>query len=456
MRVRSALVVLAAASVATGCATAAGQEPQAAPAPDGDRVARTAIYEVFVRSFSPEGNLRGVVAGLDRIHAVGAEVVWLMPIQPNGVLNRKGPLGSPYSIRDYRAIAPHFGSEEDFRQLVRAVHARGMKLVIDWVPNHTAWDHAWVSEHPEFYTRNERGEMTHPRNNEGELTDWTDVAELDYDNPELRRAMVAEMRYWLEEFGIDGFRVDMAGMVPYDFWREAVPQLRAVRPLLLIAEWEDPRMHELGFDLTYSWAPYHRLKAVWKGEPASTWLQAVQAELRAMPEGGLRMRFTTNHDETAWDETPLGLFGGAEGARAAFVAVALLPGPPLIYNGQEVESPQRLRLFYSDPVEWGQRGADAARDFYRRVIELSRTHEAFTSGEFEAVETDLPADVIAYRRGGALVLVNTRSLPLQVSVRGPTLRGSRDLLSGAAQAGDTVSLASHGAVVLDVAGQPPD
>ena len=220
---------------------------------DTSWVSRSAIYEVFVRDFSPAGNLAGVTRGLDRIQAAGASVVWLMPIFPVGVLNRKAPLGSPYSVRNYRAINPAFGTVADFRALVRATHARGMKLILDWVPNHTAWDHVWVREHPDFYVRNERGELSVPRDDQGKLTDWTDVAQLDYRNPALRREMIATMSWWLREFGIDGFRVDVAGFVPDDFWREATPQLRAAvpRPILLLAEWGDLKMHRLGFDLSY-------------------------------------------------------------------------------------------------------------------------------------------------------------------------------------------------------------
>jgi glycosidase len=429
---------------------APAQAPAPAAAPDTSWVAKSAIYEVFTRDFSPTGDLRGVTRGLDRIQAVGANVVWLMPIYPVGVLNRKGPLGSSYSVRDYRAINPAFGTAADFRGLVRAVHARGMKLILDWVPNHTAWDHVWVLKHPDFYVRNERGELTVPRDDKGKLTDWTDVAQLDYGNPALRREMIAAMRYWLEEFGIDGFRVDVAGFVPDDFWREAVPALRSAvsRPIMLLAEWGDLKMHRFGFDLTYAWDSYSRLKAVWRGAPADTIVRSELADLADMPAGGMRLRFTTNHDETAWDKPPITLFGGAAGARAAFVAMALLPGRPILYNGQEVESPQTLRLFYRDPVAWNQPNAARARAFYRRVVHLARTDSAFLGGDFREVETTAPADVIAYRRGGAVVLVNARPRAIRVGVTGFALDRARDLLSNRVHRGDSVTLPAYGAVVL--------
>ena len=424
--------------------------PARAPAPDTSWVARSAIYEVFVRDFSPQGDFRGVIAGLDRIQAVGANVVWLMPIYPVGVVNRKGPLGSPYAVRDYRAIDSAFGTAADFRELVAAVHARGMKLILDWVPNHTAWDNVWVREHPDFYVRNDSGGLTVPLDPQGKSTGWTDVAQLDYRNPALRRAMIAAMRWWLEEFGIDGFRVDAAGFVPDDFWREALPAVRSAarQPILLLAEWGDLKMHRLGFDLTYAWDSYSRLKAVWKGAAAATFVQGELADMEAMPPGGMRLRFTTNHDETAWDNPPVTLFGGAAGARAAFVAMALLPGRPLIYNGQGVESPQKLGLFVRDPIAWDQPHAAEATAFYRRVVQLARTDSALSAGDLREAPTSAPDDVIAYRRGHAVVLVNARAHAVRVTVTGFGVDGARDLLSNHTQHGITVTLPAYGAIVL--------
>jgi glycosidase len=426
--------------------TAHGQ----APPPDTSWVSRSALYEVFVQDFSSAGNFRGVIDGLDRIQSSGADVIWLMPIHPIGELNRKGPLGSPYAVRDYRAINPAYGKPADFRALVEAVHAHGMKLILDWVPDHTSPDHAWVKEHPDYYVRNERGEPSVPRDAAGKLTDWTDVVQLDYKNPALRREMIATMQYWLKEFGIDGFRVDVAGFIPYDFWREAVPALRGTVPrrILLLAEWGDLDMHRAGYDLTYAWDSYSRLKAVWKGEPASTFVKGELPDMKAMPPGGMRMRFTTNHDETAWDNPPVTIFGRGAGARAAFVAMALLPGRPLLYNGQEVESPQKLPLFERDTIRWNQPHASEARAFYARVIELARRESAFIAGDLRLVQTSAPKDVIAYRRGDVVVLVNARPRPLKLTVIGFKVAGAHDLLSNKAQQGDTIALPAHWAVVL--------
>jgi glycosidase len=325
-----------------------------------------------------------------------------------------------------------------------------MKLILDWVPDHTSPDHAWVKEHPDYYFRNERGEPSVPREPDGKLTDWTDVAQLDYGNPAVRREMIATMRWWLQEFGIDGFRVDVAGFIPNDFWREAIPAIRAAVPwpILLLAEWADPDMHRAGFDLTYGWDSYDRLKAVWQGAPASTFIASVLTDMQALPPGAMRMRFTTNHDKTAWDDPPTTIFGRGAGTRAAFVAVALLPGRPLLYNGQEVESPQKLGLFEREAIAWNQPGAAAARAFYAKVVGLARTNPALIGGGLRAVETNAPDDVIAYRRGEVVVLANARPRAVRVAVTGVDLDRASDLLSGRVQRGDTVALPAYGAVVL--------
>jgi len=427
------------------------QTPPTPPtAPANSWVSRSALYEVFVRDFSPAGNLRGVTRGLDRIQATGANVIWLMPIFPVGVKNRKDPLGSPYSVRDYRAINPDFGTPADLKALVAAVHSRGMKLILDWVPNHTSWDNVWVAAHPKFYVRNEKGELSVPRDDKGKLTDWTDVAQLDYQNPGLRREMIATMRWWLTTYGIDGFRVDAAGFVPDVFWREAIPRLRSAvpRPILLLAEWGDLKMHRWGFDLTYAWDSYSDLKTVWGGKAAISFVRREIVDLAAMPPGGMRLRFTTNHDETAWDKPPVALFAGPAGARAAFVAMTLLPGRPLLYNGQEVESPQTLRLFYQDTVVWNQPGAVEAAAFYRRVMDLARNDSAFVSGAFREVDTSAPDALIAYQRGDAIVLVNARPYALKAELNGFDVNGMRDLLADRMQRGRIVDLPAYGAVVL--------
>jgi glycosidase len=455
--VATALALGLAAVTIAPSGPARGPATFTAPGSDTSWVARSVLYEVFVQDFSPSGDFRGVAEGLDRIQAVGANVVWLMPIHPIGSVNRKGSLGSPYAVRDYRAINPAYGDAEDFRALLRAVHARDMKLILDWVPDHTAPDHAWVRGHPEFYVRNERGEPSVPIDPGGKPTDWTDVVQLDYRNPEVRQAMIAALRYWLEEFGVDGFRMDVAGFLPHAFWREAVPAMRAAvsRRILLLAEADDLELHRIGFDLTYGWDSYRRLKEVWRGAPAASFIHAELAEIGAMPPGGMRMRFTTNHDETAWDAPPVALFRGPAGARAAFTAITLLPGRPLVYNGQEVESSQQLGLFEREPIAWDRPGAPDATAFYRRVLALARDDPAVRDGDLAAVPTSAPRDVIAYRRGNVVVLVNARSHAVRLTLRNTALEGARDLLSGRVHRGSVVSLPGYGRMVLRIRAAPP-
>ncbi len=449
-----------AAVLALACAPAATQPspsriPAPVTAPDSSWIGRAALYQVFVRDFSPTGDLRGVINGLDRIQASGATTLWLMPVHAIGIKNRKGTLGSPYAAHDYDAINPDFGTMADFRALVAAVHARKMTLILDWVPNHTAADSRWLAEHPDYFVRDAAGAPTTPRDAAGKLTDWTDVIQLDYANPAMRRAMIATMRRWLVEQRIDGFRMDVAGFVPDDFWREALPLLRASvpRPILLLAEWGDLKMPTFGFDLIYSWDAYGRLKAVWRGDSAVSYVRAEIADIASMPPGGMRLRFTTNHDETAWDKPPVAIFGDSTGARAAFVAAALMPGRPLLYNGQEVESPVVLRLFERDTIAWNSPIATSARSFYRRVMELARTNAAFRGRDLALVETTAPADVIAFRRGSVVVLVNTRSREVRARLVGAMLDGTHDLLSHHPHRGNEVTLPPFGALVLERAGR---
>ncbi len=414
---------------------------------------RTAVlYEVNVRDFSSSGNFRGVIAGLGRIQAAGANVLWLMPIYPIGELHRKGPLGSPYSVRDYHGINPDYGTAADLHALVRAVHARGMHLILDWVPNHTSWDNVWATQHPGFYVRDAKGGLTVPRDDKGNLTDWTDVAQLDYGNADLRAAMISAMSFWLTTFDVDGFRVDAAGFVPDAFWREAVPAVRAsvARPILLLAEWGDTKMNRFGFDLTYSWDSYGKLKASWKDAPADRYVTGVIGDLDSMPPGGERLRFTTNHDETASDHPPIVLFGGERGARAAFIAAALMPGRPLLYDGQEIESPQQIGLFDREPIDWNQPHAAAATRFYRRIVTLTRS-EPFVSDSLRAITTSNPDTVMAFARGSAIVLINARNAPVRFAVANPAIAGLTDILSGVRQRSDTVALGAYGTLVLEPA-----
>ncbi|HVE77871.1 MAG TPA: alpha-amylase family glycosyl hydrolase, partial [Gemmatimonadaceae bacterium] len=270
---RSALVALAAVASLLACRPAtratSGAPSRLASADTGLHPAwsrNAVIYEVNVRQYTPEGTFAAFQRHLPRLDSLGVDILWLMPVQPIGRKNRKGVLGSYYSIADYTAVNPEHGTEADFAALVDAAHRQGMKVILDWVANHTAFDHPWATAHRDYYTLRADGSISYPLDQQGKETDWTDVAELNYDNADMRRAMIGEMRWWVDSMRVDGFRCDVAWGVPYDFWRDVRRELGASRPdLFLLAEADDPRLHPT-FDMTYGWDFHHLLNQVTQGK----------------------------------------------------------------------------------------------------------------------------------------------------------------------------------------------
>ena len=390
-------VVLAFALAA--CQQAARPETNTTPShPDWSRNA--VIYEVNVRQYTPEGTFAALERHLPRLDSLGVDILWLMPVQPIGKKNRKGILGSYYSIADYRAVNPEYGTIADFKALVDAAHKLGMKVILDWVPNHTAYDHEWVTSHPDFYERKPDGSLMNARDNEGRETDWTDVAELNYDNPALRQAMIGEMRWWVETTGIDGFRCDVAGGVPNDFWSEATRTLKTVRPdLFLLAEAEDPKLHAY-FDMTYGWELHHLLNQIVQGKASTAALDPYFArQTRTFGPGAFRMYFTSNHDENSWNGTEFERMGANH--LAAFVLSATAQGSmPLLYTGQEVSMNKRLRFFEKDTVDWT---GPSLASFYRSVFELKHTQPALANGSWGGTQTTLKTN------GGDRVYAFTRT-----------------------------------------------
>jgi glycosidase len=383
---------------------------------------RAVIYEVNVRQFTPEGTLRAVQPHLPRLKALGVDVVWLMPVQPIGRKNRKGTMGSYYSISDYTAINPEFGTMADFDALVAAAHREGLKVLLDWVPNHTAFDHPWITQHTDWYVTRADGTVINARDNEGHDTDWTDVAELNYDNPALRRAMIDAMRWWLEHGKVDGFRCDVAGGVPLDFWLQARKELLTVRPdLFMLAEAEDPRIHA-AFDMTYGWEFHHLLNAVAQGKmPAPAVDQYLAHQDSAYGRDAYHLYFTSNHDENSWNGSEFERMGA--NAQAAFVLAATLRGSmPLLYTGQEVSLRKRLRFFEKDTVDWS---GPSLAPFYHALFDLKHTHAALANGAAGGDQTTLHMDagerVYAFvrSRGSDVVLValNFGDAPVSAAYR---------------------------------------
>lgn len=345
-----------------------------------DWVRSANLYQVNLRQFTPEGTFAAFQAHLPRLAAMGVDMLWLMPIHPVGVLHRKGTLGSPYAVADHRAVAPEFGSFADFRALVDAAHAAGMRVILDWVANHTAWDHVWVDAHPDWFLKNADGELhSYIYDNGSELEHWTDVIGLDYAKPALRDAMREAMAFWVREAGIDGFRCDVAGLVPLTFWQATRSALDAIKPVFMLAEWSAPELHAQAFDATYDWALWDVLVAIARGSADARDLMAWVDGSRAFPVDAVRMTFTSNHDKNAWTGHDGELFGPAW--RACAVLAATLPGMPLIYGGQEAGLDRRLPFFEQDPIAWG---SFAHADFLAGLLALKHRHAALSNGAYGA------------------------------------------------------------------------
>ncbi|MGA9120619.1 MAG: alpha-amylase family glycosyl hydrolase [Bacteroidota bacterium] len=360
------------------------------------------IYSVYLRSFSREGTFAGLQKRLPELKNMGITVLWLLPINPVGVKNRKGTLGSPYAVRDYYGINPEFGTMADFKRLLAAAHRQGLKLIIDLVANHTSWDSKLMEQHPDWFTRDSTGAIVSPN------PDWTDVADLDYSKTGLRQYMEKMMVWWVKDVGIDGFRCDVAELVPTDFWEEARARLDAVKPVMMLSEGSLPQHHMKAFDITYSWNVYDQLEPILSArKPATTIDILLKNESLQFPIGALRMRFTTNHDKNAWDAPAVTKFGPA-GLKAATVLINTMPGIPLMYTGEEVANDRRLSLFEKVDVDWSRprtMGTLNAALFHCRAA-----HNALREGSMVKLPTSDDQQVYAFLRvagtDSAVVLIN--------------------------------------------------
>lgn len=371
------------------------------------------MYQVNPRVFAPFNSLSAVAARLDSIKALGVNTLWIMPIYPIGELKSKN---SPYSIRDYDAVAPEFGTLQDYRHLVAEAHKRGMAVIQDWVANHTAWDHAWVKAHPDWYTHNENGEIISPQ---GPGWDWTDVADLNYDNKDMRKAMVDAMRFWVEYIGIDGYRCDVADAVPADFWRDCIKDLRETakpRRIVFLAEGKNPENFTVGdFDLDYGWDYKEAAKKVFaEGASAATLFQADADEYAKLPAGKIKMRFTTNHDQST-EATPPVEFTSLSGSMAAYVATVFLHGGALVYSSQEVGYDKPINFFHYVPVDWSQ-NSDVYQE-YQHLLKVYNENEALRRGSIKAYPMK---DALVFERATdnnhVYVVVNVRNKLQTVSV----------------------------------------
>lgn len=339
------------------------------------------IYQVNTRQFTPEGTLRAATDQLDRLRDLGVDILWLMPIHPIGEVNRKGRLGSPYAVKDYLAVNPELGTLEDLRALVDAAHERGMRVILDWVANHTAWDNHLVEEHPEWYLRDWKGDFCPTP-----WWDWDDIIDLDYTDPALRAYMTNALAYWVRETDVDGFRCDVAGFVPTDFWENARAELEEIKPVFLLAEWESKDLHAGAFDMTYSWHWNDVVHRICHGTLDCTALEVYYAwNDKHWPREAMRMLFVSNHDKNAWEGTEFEQFG--DGLEAAMVLSVVSEGMPLIHNGQEAGYDKRLEFFERDPIVWRDHPFG---DLYRRLFALKHASTALWNAPWGARMVRVP------------------------------------------------------------------
>ena len=353
------------------------------------------LYEVNVRQYSPEGNFKAVEKDLQRLKNMGIDILWFMPIHPIGKEKRKGSLGSYYSIADYQKVNPEFGTLQDFKDLVRKAHSMGMYVMIDFVANHSSWDNWLMEKHPEYYTKKD-GKIVSP------VDDWSDVADLNFDEEGLQSYLIESLKYWVKTCNIDGYRCDVAGMVPDSFWKKAKHELDQIKSIFFLAEAEGKNFHEAGFHMTYAWEFHHLLNKIAKNEINVPELSSYFRKSNAQyGRADYRLNFTSNHDENSWNGTVFDRMGKAHKCLAALTFFS--PGMPLIYSGQEAPLYKKLKFFDRDPINWNNY---AYQEFYADLIKLKKSNPALWNGvyggNFKLVPTTNGKDILGiYRKNGA-------------------------------------------------------
>ena len=436
------------ATMLGACAALFGHAQEKAPTattvnhPEWSRNA--VIYEVNVRQSTPEGTFESFLTQIPRLKDLGVDILWFMPIHPISEDGRKGTLGSYYAVRDYKGVNPEFGNIDDFRKVVKAAHDNGMKVIIDWVPNHSGRDNAWVKNHPDWYVRNDKGEMFGPY-------DWTDVYKFDYSNPEMRKAMTDAMAFWLREADIDGFRCDVAGEVPTDFWNENRPQLESVKPeIFMLAEAPNPDLMEHAFDMDYNWPMKDLFSAIaatsgqytfketngtmktFPEKHATDIIVRLQEESDIYPGDSYMMNMITNHDLNTWEGTEFERLGNLQEAFA--VLMYTLPGMPLIYTGQEVGMNRAFEFFEKDEAPDWNSGKEVTA-FYKKLNELKHSRPELAAGSKMGAKLEvLPTatnDVIAFRRGNVMTIANLGKTAVKPFKKAPSVKGMTNWMTGA-------------------------
>jgi alpha-amylase len=381
----------------------------------------TNIYEVNIRQYTKEGTFRAFEKEMPRLKNMGIKTLWLMPVTPIAQKNKKGSLGSQYAASDYTSINPEFGTMDDFKHLVNEAHRLGFKMIIDWVANHTGWDHVWTKTNPEFFLK-ENGDFKM-------ASGMDDIIELDYENQEMRKAMIDAMKFWIEETGIDGFRCDLASWVTVDFWKEARPELEKIKPLFWIGEFDELESPEHGkvFDASYSWKWMHKSAEFYKDNQPIQELTDLLRKYSKIGDSSMRAWFTTNHDENSWNGTEYEKYGDITKPMAVFSAT--WNGIPLLYSGQELPNLKRLEFFEKDPIEWKNHCEMA--DFYKTLLSLKSSNPALRGGDSNVVtyllNTSANDKIFAYIRKNkwneVLVVLNFSKENVQFTIEDENVSG---------------------------------
>lgn len=370
------------------------------------------IYEVNIRQYSPTGGFKSFKPNIKRLSELGVTILWFMPIYPIGVKNRKGSLGSYYSIQDYKKVNKEFGTLRGFKGIVSEAHKYGMKVILDMAINHSSWDNTWITENESYYEHNEAGEIISP-------FDWSDTAKLDYTNKELRNAMTDAMKFWIEECNIDGYRQDMAGLVPIDFWQESIPKLRAIKPdIYMLGEVEAPEYTKAGmFDACYGWECYHFLERIAKGEDnVENFRGHLMYDNDTYPQGSSKMLFITNHDENSWHDSEFKRFGDSLDCMRAFNFV--YQGTPLIYSGEEAGCDKKLEFFEKDLIDWSERVPYTA--IFKEFTKLKLNHPALKDeygvAEPYFIHSSQTNNIMAFKRkvGDSIIIALFNMTPYHV------------------------------------------
>lgn len=377
------------------------------------------IYEVNVRQYTPEGTLNAFAKHLDRLKAMGVETIWFMPINPISKADRKGSLGSYYAVSDYTAINPEFGTMDDFKNIVKTIHEKGMKVIIDWVPNHTGADHRWLKQHPDFFVKDSTGKAAI-------AFDWSDVRQLNFKNPVMQDSMIAAMKFWVKDTDIDGFRCDVAWNVPASFWQKSIPQLKKMKSIFMLAEGDSTYLPKSGFDAVYPWHMFKMMEKIAKGERPAFGLDSINKENETRYiKNTIQLYFTSNHDENSWNHADFGTFPNEVHAPFAVFTQTMKNSVPLIYSGQEEPTLRALKFFDKDPMTFKNLQREK---FYTTLLQLRKRNSALSANSsFKKVAVGDPKALYAYvRKNGnkkILVILNLSSKEQSVAIKDESLLG---------------------------------